>query len=254
MTKKALPEILLFHLDFLEVRQNEGGKAMPIMLNEITDESLKEKDAIYNILKRWIVEGKLEPAEKISDLEIAKNFHVSRTPVREALKRLEAQKLIVMKPGKSTIVSEIETDNIEQWYQPMAALQQLAARIAASRMTPTHILCLKEINEKFRIAIEENRHLDSFECDREFHDYILRIAGNEYIIDFCNTLMIHIQRLEYKHFRTGGNLMQSVRDHQKMIQAFEIRDEFMAQQMMLNNWNMTVLSLRAILGQSEAAG
>ena len=175
MTKRALPEILLFHLDFLEVRQNEGGKAMPIMLNEITDESLKEKDAIYNILKRWIVEGKLEPAEKISDLEIAKNFHVSRTPVREALKRLEAQKLIVMKPGKSTIVSEIETDNIEQWYQPMAALQQLAARIAASRMTPTHILCLKEINEKFRIAIEENRHLDSFECDREFHDYILRI-------------------------------------------------------------------------------
>ena len=71
---------------------------MPIMLNEITDEALKEKDAIYNILKRWIVEGKLEPAEKISDLEIAKMFHVSRTPVREALKRLEAQKLIVMKP------------------------------------------------------------------------------------------------------------------------------------------------------------
>ena len=62
--------------------------------------------------------------------------------------------------------------------------------------------------------------------------------------------MLHIQRLEYKHFRTGGNLMQSVRDHQKMIQAFEIKDEFMAQQMMLNNWNMTVLSLHAILGQT----
>lgn len=220
---------------------------MPIMLEEITDEHLKEKDSIYNLLKQWIVEGKLEPAEKISDLEIAKIFHVSRTPVREALKRLEAQKLIVMKPGKSTIVSEIETDNIDQWYQPMTVLQQLATKIAASKMTPEHISRLKEINEDFRIAIEKNKYLDSFEYDKEFHEYILQVAGNEYIIDFCNTLMIHIQRLEYKHFRTGGKIIQSVADHQKIIQAFEIKDEFMAQQMMLNNWQMTVLNLRAIL-------
>lgn len=220
---------------------------MPIMLEEITEELLKEKDCIYNLLKQWIVEGKLEPAEKISDLEIAKVFHVSRTPVREALKRLEAQKLIVMKPGKSTIVSEIETNNIEQWYQPMSVLQQLATKIAASRMTPEHILHLNEINENFRIALEKNRHLDSFEYDKEFHEYILKVAGNEYIIDFCNTLMIHIQRLEYKHFKTGGKIIQSVMDHQKIIQAFEVKDEFMAQQMMLNNWQMTVLNLRAIL-------
>ena len=74
MTKRALPEILLFHLDFLEVRQNEGGKAMPIMLNEITDESLKEKDAIYNILKRWIVEGKLDRPKKFPTWRLQKIF------------------------------------------------------------------------------------------------------------------------------------------------------------------------------------
>lgn len=224
---------------------------MPIVMEEITEDCLKEKDAIYNILKRWIVEGKLQPSEKISDLEIAKTFHVSRTPVREALKRLETQKLVIMKPGKSTIISELETSNIEQWYQPMATLQQLAARIAVPKMKTIDILHLKEINENFRIAIAEHRYLDSFEYDKEFHNYILQVAGNEYIFDFCNTLMIHIQRLEYKHFRTGANLIQSVNDHQKMIQAFEIKDEFMAQQMMLNNWNMTVLSLRAILNNTE---
>ncbi len=224
---------------------------MPIMIGEITDDCPKEKDSIYNILKRWIIEGKLEPSEKISDLEIAKAFRVSRTPVREALKRLESQKLVIMKPGKSTIISELETSNIKQWYQPMAVLQQLAAKIAVSKMKTIDILHLKEINEKFRISIVEHRYLDSFEYDKKFHDYILQVAGNEYIIDFCNTLMIHIQRLEYKHFRIGANLIQSVNDHQKMIQAFEIKDEFMAQQIMLNNWNMTVLSLMAILNNTN---
>ena len=99
---------------------------------------------IYESIKQWIIEGRLKPGEKLSDTDIAALFHVSRTPVREAFQQLEMQKLIKSYPGKATIVTEIETDHIEQWYLPMVSLQQLAATIAIEKVTQAQIDDLKQ--------------------------------------------------------------------------------------------------------------
>ena len=89
---------------------------MPLPKEQTSFERLSAKQRVYETVKDWIIEGQFKPDEKVSDIEIADYFKVSRTPVREALQLLEAQKLVKSYPGKATLVTDLETDNIEKWY------------------------------------------------------------------------------------------------------------------------------------------
>ena len=202
---------------------------------------------IYESIKQWIIEGRLKPGEKLSDTDIAALFHVSRTPVREAFQQLEMQKLIKSYPGKATIVTEIETDHIEQWYLPMVSLQQLAATIAIEKVTQEQIDDLKQLSDVFLRRVRSQADpMELLQADRAFHDYILRIAGNEYIIDFCNTLWIHILRLEYRFFQETMTLEESISDHLELIKDLEMRDSFMISMVTKNHWERTALEINFI--------
>ena len=202
---------------------------------------------IYESIKQWIIEGRLKPGEKLSDTDIAALFHVSRTPVREAFQQLEMQKLIKSYPGKATIVTEIETDHIEQWDLPMVSLQQLAATIAIEKVTQEQIDDLKQLSDVFLRRVRSQADpMELLQADRAFHDYILRIAGNEYIIDFCNTLWIHILRLEYRFFQETMTLEESISDHLELIKDLEMRDSFMISMVTKNHWERTALEINFI--------
>lgn len=186
----------------------------------------------------------MKPLEKLNDMEIASYFHVSRTPVREAFQILEQQKMIRLYPGKATVVTEMETGNIKQWYLPMQSLQQLAVTIAVDRVTPDHIEELAELNQRF--ARESQARCDVMGilgADKAFHDCLLRIADNEYIKDFCETLWIHIMRLEYTLFRETNTLEESIEDHGRLIEALGRRDGLTASIAMKENWNRTVIQI-----------
>ena len=130
---------------------------MPLPREESSFERLSAKQRVYETVKDWIIEGQFQPGEKVSDIEIADYFKVSRTPVREALQLLEAQKLVVSYPGKATLVTELETDNIEKWYLPMAMLQQLAVSIAIEKVTPEDIRRLRKLAEDFAESVKEQK-------------------------------------------------------------------------------------------------
>lgn len=220
---------------------------MPLPKEEHDIRKVSAKQKVYEMLKEWIIEGQLRPGEKISDGDIAALFHVSRTPVREALLQLEMQKLVKSYPGRSTVVSELEYENIEKWYAPMACLQQLAVGMAVENAGEANIARLKELNERFAVEVrEKNDVLNIFEADREFHSYIIEMSGNEYILDFCNTLWIHVQRLEYCFFKDGTSLEESISDHEQMIKAFERKDGFTAGLKMKNNWERTVVQIQSM--------
>lgn len=157
------------------------------------------------------------------------------------------QKLIKSYPGKATIVTEIETDHIEQWYLPMVSLQQLAATIAIEKVTQEQIDDLKQLSDVFLRRVRSQADpMELLQADRAFHDYILRIAGNEYIIDFCNTLWIHILRLEYRFFQETMTLEESISDHLELIKDLEMRDSFMISMVTKNHWERTALEINFI--------
>lgn len=219
---------------------------MPLPNNESAFERTSAKQKIYETIKDWIIEGQFKPGEKVSDIEIADYFKVSRTPVREALQLLEAQKLVKSFPGKATIVTELETDNIEKWYLPMAMLQQLAITLAVDRITPVYISRLKKMSEVFEECVkEQEKPMPILKADKVFHNCILEAAGNEYIMDFCNILWIHIQRLEYEFFR-NAQLDASIEEHRKIIQALEMKDGYSASILVKEHWDRTALLIHEL--------
>ena len=175
---------------------------MPIPSDPYSEIYPPSKSEIQDILTRWIVEMRLASKEKISDMEIAAYFKVSRTPIREVLQVLERQKLICTYPGKATVVAKLGIENLEQWYLPMQTLQCLAVRLAVDNVSDEDIVILEEINTDFEEQITlRTDAMKLLELDEKFHNKILKIAGNEYIIDFCNTLSVHIARLDYLFFQ-----------------------------------------------------
>lgn len=221
---------------------------MPISQFESFIETKSAKERIYDALKRWIIVGRLLPGEKLIDMDIASAFKVSRTPVREALQLLERQKLVILYPGKSTIVTEIDTEDIKKWYIPMMHLQKLAIGLAVENVNENDLEQLTGINFKFEELVKAKAPaIELLDKDKEFHDAILEIGGNSYIIDFCETLWIHIMRLEHAYFRRANTLNDSINHHKDMINALRMRDGLSAELAMENNWRITAITVQNII-------
>lgn len=219
---------------------------MPLPNEESSFERTSAKQKVYDTVKDWIIEGQFKPGEKISDIEIADYFKISRTPVREAFQLLEAQKLVISYPGKATIVTELETDSIEKWYLPMAMLQQLAITLAVEKITPEHISRLRTLSSEFAECVkEQSKPMPILKADKAFHSCILDVAGNEYISDFCDVLWIHIQRLEYGFFRDKP-LEDSIEEHEKIIQALEMKDGYSASLLAKAHWDRTAFLIKEL--------
>ena len=176
------------------------------------------KADILETLQHWITVMQLKPGEKISDTEIAEYFNVSRTPVREVLKMLEQQKLIFTYPGRATIVADLALDDIESYYLPMQTLQCLAVRLAVEKADAADVEELERLNAVFGEVTERRNDAESIlMADKNFHEKILEIAGNEYIEEFCSALWVHIARLDYMFFR-DNTMGTSYNDHKLMIE------------------------------------
>lgn len=211
------------------------------------------KNDILETLQHWITVMQLKPGEKISDTEIAEYFNVSRTPVREVLKMLEQQKLIFTYPGRATIVADLALDDIESYYLPMQTLQCLAVRLAVEKADAADVEELERLNAEFGEVMENANDAESIlMADKSFHEKILEIAGNEYIEEFCSALWVHIARLDYLFFR-NNTMGTSYNDHKLMIESFRMKDPFGAELAMNNNWNYSMLAVKAVNDKGSIA-
>ncbi len=211
------------------------------------------KADILETIQHWITVMQLKPGEKISDTEIAEYFNVSRTPVREVLKMLEQQKLIFTYPGRATIVADLALDDIESYYLPMQTLQCLAVRLAVEKADAADVEELERLNAVFGEVTERRNDAESIlMADKSFHEKILEIAGNEYIEEFCSALWVHIARLDYLFFR-NNTMGTSYNDHKLMIESFRMKDSFGAELAMKNNWNYSMLAVKAVNDKGSIA-
>lgn len=209
---------------------------MPIPEREDNLQRLSAKNIIYQTVCDWIITGVLQPGEKLVDTELAKHFHVSRTPVREAFQMLETQKLLQVTPGRATVVSDIDMADIEKCYRPLADIQRLAVELACQRFSPGELEELEMTHALFTRACEENSAEEAITQDSRFHEIILRAAANEYIEEFSHTLILHIQRIKYHYFHCDRMRKMSVTHHGDILQALRERDAKQAGQLMRDHW------------------
>lgn len=190
-------------------------------------------EAVHARVRQWIVEGPLEPGEVIRDAEIARALGVSRTPVREALLRLQAEGLVETSPARWTRVAPLKLDQAANLYAVGAALDALAAEQATPRLTEADLAEMQRANDR-SLTTAEPAELQA--ADDAFHAVYHRAAANPIIANVLDSVLFEIRRLERVNFRDPGTPEVAYREHSAILHAFRQRDPRAAAEAARFNW------------------
>jgi len=196
-------------------------------------------DTVYEALKRDILSGALPPRASLREEELARRHAVSRTPVREALGRLESEGLAARHQGAGLLVSELGPDEIIDLYVLREALEGLAARIASSRRTETDLARLDVLSKLAQQAVEDGNAARAGNLNTEFHFLIWRIAGNRPLLRAINGVHEAVQRFPFNTLEYPGRLEESVKEHAAILDAIRRRDDAGAEQVTIEHVRQT---------------
>ena len=163
------------------------------------DEFLPLRDVVFNTLRKAILTGQLKPGERLMEVHLANRLGVSRTPIREAIRKLELEGLVLMIPRKGAEVARISEKSLREVLEVRRSLEELATELACQRMEDEALLELEEAQENFRSAVQKGDLMNIAETDEHYHDVIYHGTGNSRLVQILNNLQeqMYRYRLEY---------------------------------------------------------
>lgn len=202
------------------------------MTNEFTahaDEYLPLRDVVFHTLRRAILKGELKPGERLMELALAERLGVSRTPIREAMRKLEQEGLVVMSPRRGAQVANITEKDLNDVLEVRMALESMAMEKACGRMTEEELASLRKAAVDFERMTAEGDLVKMAEADMAFHEIIYQASDNRRLIQVLNNLreQIYRYRVEYLKEEETRNLL--VREHEEITKALRERNARRAQ-------------------------
>ncbi|NLO88803.1 MAG: GntR family transcriptional regulator [Clostridia bacterium] len=192
------------------------------------DEYKPLRDIVFEALREAIIDGTLKPGERLMELQLAEELGVSRTPIREAIRKLELEGLVVMIPRKGAYVAGISIKDIADVFEIRAALESLAAGLAAQRITEPEIEELYRCLEKVAEASKEGDFEKVVQSDTELHDLIYRASRNSHLVQLINRLREQIQRFRSTTLSYPGRIQQTLSEHENLVRAISRGDSALA--------------------------
>ncbi|MEW6697471.1 MAG: GntR family transcriptional regulator [Bacillota bacterium] len=187
------------------------------------------RDRVYEQLRQAIMEDRLKPGERLVERKLADLLGVSRTPVREAIRMLELEGLVVHLPRSGTVVAQVTDLEVLEIYRIRAVLEGLAARMAAEKITPEQskqlVDLLKEIEALALLADLES--LDR--AHQQFNDLIYKAADSQRLYAMVTTLVEHISRCARVGYCQPGRIEEATREHRLLVEAIKMRDGSLAE-------------------------
>ena len=152
------------------------------------NEYLPLRDVVFNTLRQAIITGEFVPGERLMEIALANRLGVSRTPVREAIRKLELEGLVVMIPRKGAEVARITEKDLRDVLEVRSSLEELAAGLATERLDDGSREKIQEALDNFREAIQTDDNPKSADCDVEFHDAVFEATQTKRLIQIINNL------------------------------------------------------------------
>ncbi|WP_306915311.1 MULTISPECIES: GntR family transcriptional regulator [unclassified Arthrobacter] len=193
------------------------------------------RDDVYRSIRDAIVDGTFAPGERLRDPELEKWLGVSRTPIREALLRLERAGLVIALPGRATIVSPTDGGSILHAQQIAAAMHELAARLAVPKISGAEVAAMVAANESFGWALTRLDVESALKADDVFHDVFVHASGNPMIGEVLEQATPLIRRSERLRFASLA-ARDSVAQHQAIIAKARAGDAAGAAILCRENW------------------
>jgi DNA-binding GntR family transcriptional regulator len=177
-----------------------------------------------------IISGVLKPGERLMEIQLAEEMGVSRTPVREAIRKLELEAFVVMIPRKGAYVAGISHKDVADVFEIRTALEGLAAGLAAERITADEI---EEMERVILFTEGEEKDLERIVAkDTEFHDLLYKASRNNRLLQILANLREQIQRFRATSLAVPGRVLEAVKEHRAIVEALAEHNSEKAQELM----------------------
>ncbi|MSN27325.1 MAG: FCD domain-containing protein [Geobacter sp.] len=195
--------------------------------------TLREK--ILEHIRDAIISGSLKAGSKVSEPELAERYGISRTPIREAFRQLEAEGYLTVIPRRGAVVSEFSQKDVEEFYAIKSIMEGYAARRACQKLSKKDLDRLEAINSKLAELAKQNDIKHFFKVHSDFHDLFIKAADNDKLRELIAGLVTKFQRLRLMSLSLPGRMTISVQEHEKIIEAFRNKDADTAEDLVRKN-------------------
>ena len=207
------------------------------------DEYLPLRDVVFKTLRQAILKGELEPGERLMEIQLAERLGVSRTPIREAIRKLELEGLVLMIPRKGAEVAKISARSLRDVLEVRRALEELAIELACQRMSEEDIDNLQKAQDDFKAAISEGDAMKIAETDEHYHDVIYEGTQNAKLIQMLNNLREQMYRYRLEYIKDEDKRKILILEHERILKAVRERKVADAKEAMrehIDNQEITV--------------
>ena len=217
---------------------------MPLPSTETRINRSLARDEAYERIRDWIIDGTLRPDEILRDQQIAQSMGVSRTPVREALRRLEDEGFVETALNRWTRVAPLDLRKAIEIYGVLEALETFA--LESARLTPADLESMAAANEVMRRSIERKRAASALQADESFHGVWMARARNSELWVLVAQLKIKLRRVELAYWDRAAQTEQSIREHAAIVKALRKNQRRAAIAALKQNWEGSMRRLRTV--------
>jgi len=182
-------------------------------------------DQVYEYLSESIIEGKIEPGEKLVEKDLCQKFSISRSPLRECFRILEAEGLITINPRKGAYVTGFSRKDVEDVFLVREKLEGLAAKLAIRNLTEKDVTALDDLIIKMDEAIKKRETKSFLQLNDLFHNIFIKASNNEILEKTLKSLAKGIWfRIPFLYFQSPSALDLSNSKHKEIVEAFKKKD------------------------------
>ena len=179
------------------------------------------RDVVFQTLRQAILKGELQPGERLMEIKLAESLGVSRTPIREAIRKLELEGLVVMIPRKGAAVANITEKDTKDVLEVRRTLEMFAVEVACDRITEEQLVQLKEAAKAFEASKGSMDLIRIAETDMNFHEIIYEATQNERLVQMLNNLRENMYRYRIEYLKDPNYYDSLVKEHQQILDAIE---------------------------------
>ena len=188
------------------------------------DDFLPLRDVVFRTLRQAILTGEMKPGERLLEIHLANKLGVSRTPIREAIRMLELEGLVIMVPRRVAQVAQITEKSMSDVLEVRCALDELAVELACERISEEEKRELEDACGEFEKATVTKQVHVIAKADVEFHDIIFKAAGNPRLTQMINNLAEQMYRYRFEYIKDETQHQMLIEEHRRICESISNRD------------------------------
>lgn len=197
-----------------------GNRLQPITI----DSYQPLRETVCEALRDAIRRGILEPGERLMEVQLAEELGISRTPVREAIRKLEQEGYVIMMPRRGTYVSSVSVHDVKEIFEIRSALESLSTGLAAIRIEPEELEKLRALLAEIEGHIERKDIDKIVATDVEFHGLLYQVSRNDRLVAIISNLKEQLARFRTLSMSYPGRLQETLEEHRAMVEAIAAGD------------------------------